>query len=65
MINIRNFGSKVGVGVKYKHGIYAELCLKLWLESDWYFCDITGCFLKRPFQRDPGTDIFQWILCNF
>ena len=41
MINIRNFGSKVGVGVKYKHGIYAELCLKLWLESDWYFCDIT------------------------
>ena len=27
--------------VKYKDGICAELCLSLWFESDWYFCNIT------------------------
>ena len=34
-------GSKESVGVKFKEGICAELCLKLWFESDWYFCNIT------------------------
>ena len=48
-MNKRNTGSKESVGVKYKNGICAELCLKLWFESDWYFWNITdsGWFWKR------------------
>ena len=34
MMNIRNLGSKESVGVKFKDGIFAELCFRLWLESD-------------------------------
>ena len=34
-------GSKERVGVKYKDDIFAKLYLKLWFESDWYFCNIT------------------------
>ena len=30
-----------GVGLKFKDGICVKLCLKLWFESDWYFCKIT------------------------
>ena len=30
--------SKESVGVKFKGGICAELSLKLWFESDCYFC---------------------------
>ena len=41
MMNIGNLGSKESIGVKYKDGTYALLCLKLWFESDWYFCNIT------------------------
>ena len=41
MMNIRNLGSKESLGVKIKGGIYVELCLKHWFESDWYFCNIT------------------------
>ena len=26
--------------VKFKVGIPAELCLKVWFKSDWYFCNI-------------------------
>ena len=40
MRNIRNLFSKESVGVKLKEGICAELSLKLWFESDWYFCNI-------------------------
>ena len=29
------------VGVKFKEGICVKLSLKLWFESDWYFCNIT------------------------
>ena len=32
---------KESVGVKFKEGICAELCLKLWFKSDWHFCNIT------------------------
>ena len=37
------------VEVKFKAGISAKLCLKLWFESDWYFSNITrsGWFWKR------------------
>ena len=41
MMNIRNLGSKESLGVKFKDGIYAEFSLKLWRESEWYFCNIT------------------------
>ena len=34
-------GSKESEGVKFKKSICVELCLKLWFESDWYFCKIT------------------------
>ena len=40
MMNIRNLGSKESLEMKFKDSIYAELCLKLWFESDWYFCNI-------------------------
>ena len=36
-----NLGSKERVGLKCKEGVYAELCLKLWFESDGYFCSFT------------------------
>ena len=32
---------KKKLGVKSKDGTCAELCLKLWFESDLYFCNIT------------------------
>ena len=35
MMNIQNLGSKENLGVKFKDGIYTELCLKLWFEHDW------------------------------
>ena len=41
MMNIQNLGSKESLGVKFKDGICAKLCLKLWFESDWYFYNIT------------------------
>ena len=31
---------KKSLRLKYKGGISAKLCLKLWFESDWYFCNI-------------------------
>ena len=37
MINGQNLGSKESVGVRFKEGICAELCLKLWSENDWHF----------------------------
>ena len=46
MMNIRKLGSIETVGVKLKDDICAELRLKLWFESDWYFCNSakTGWF---------------------
>ena len=41
MMNIRNLHSKEGIGVKSKEDLHDELYLKLWFESDWYFCNIT------------------------
>ena len=32
---------KLKCRVKYQDGICAKLCLSLWFESDWYFCNIT------------------------
>ena len=41
MMNIRNLGSNESVGVQFKEGICAQLCLKSWFGSDWYFCNFT------------------------
>ena len=41
MMNMRNLGSEESAEVKFKKDIRIELCLNLWCESDWYFCDIT------------------------
>ena len=41
MMNIRNLGLQERVGVKYIDDRCAKFCLKLWFESDWYFCNIT------------------------
>ena len=48
MMNMLNLGSKENWGVKSNDKICAKLCLKLWFESDWYFCIITesGWFWK-------------------
>ena len=53
MMNIQNLGLQESVRVKFKEGICVELCLKLWFERDWYFCDITksGC-LKVTVQKE-------------
>ena len=37
MINIQNLGSKESVGAKFQETRYAELCLKLWFENNWFF----------------------------
>ena len=41
MMNIQNLDSQEIVGIKYMGSIYAKSSLKLWLENDWYFCNIT------------------------
>ena len=48
MTNMRNLNSKESIGVTFKYGVCAKLCLNLWFESDWYFCNIneSGWFWK-------------------
>ena len=41
MINIENVGLQESAGVTNMDGTHPEICLKLWFESDWYFCCIT------------------------
>ena len=80
MINMWNLGPKGSVGVKYKDVIRTKLCLKLWLESDWYFCNFTesGWFWMRlsrnkipnnhflkSIQKQPYADVLQGVLKNF
>ena len=36
-MNLQDLGSKESLVVKFKCGTFAELCLKLWFESFWYF----------------------------
>ena len=65
MINTRNLGSKGSVRVKCKDCICAELCLKLWFESDWYFRNIieSGRFKsncpKTKFQTNTFLSQFR------
>ena len=46
MMNVQNRGSKESLQVKFNDGICAELCLKLWFESNWYFCNIAVSLKK-------------------
>ena len=72
-MNIQNLGSKESVGVKYIDGIYAQFFLKVWFESNWYFCNITESrwfqirsrnkvpnnhFVKSV-QKQPYADVLQ------
>ena len=41
MTNVRNLDSKESVWLKLKESLCAELCLKFWFESYWYFCKLT------------------------
>ena len=50
MINRRNLDPKESLEVNFKDGIRTELRLKLWFESDWYFCNITESELKTTVQ---------------
>ena len=40
MMSLQNLGSQESVGVKYTDRINAKFRLKLWFESDKYFCNI-------------------------
>ena len=47
---------------KFKDSICAESCLKLWFESDWYFCKITesGWFWKwQPRNNAPSNHFLK------
>ena len=44
-------GSTENIGIKFKEGICAELCLKLWFEGDYYFCNITNGFESDSLER--------------
>ena len=59
-MNIRNLGRKESVGIKFKKGIYAKLCLKPWFESDWYFGNILIILLSQD-----GFESTVVQKCNF
>ena len=61
MMNIRNLGSKESVAINYKDGICAKLCVKLWFESRWCFCNITelGSFSKQLFKNKVPNNHFE------
>ena len=70
-MNIRILGSKESLGVKFKDGICAHMHLKLYSESDWYFCNIieSGWFcLRKPascnfLNPDMGGECFYPHCC--
>ena len=41
MISKQILGPKEKLGVEFKDGIRAELCLTLWFKRDWYFSNNT------------------------
>ena len=51
---MQNQFSKESIAIKFKKRRYAKLCLQLWFENGWYFCNITkpGWFLKRNVQKE-------------
>ena len=58
MINIWNLDSKGSLGVKYKDDICAELCSKLWFESDYSFVILPS---QDGFESDCPQTKFQTI----
>ena len=59
-MNIRNLGRKESVGIKFKKGINAKLCLKPWFESDWYFGNTLVILLSQD-----GFESTVVQKCNF
>ena len=61
MMNIPNLGSKESLAINYKDGICAKLCVKLWFESRWYFCNIIelGSFSKQLFKNKVPNNHFE------
>ena len=59
-MNIRNLGRKESLGIKFKKGTYAKLCLKPWFESDWYFGNILVILLSQD-----GFESTVVQKCNF
>ena len=41
VVTVNDEHTKENRGVKFKESVCAELRLKLWFESDWYFCNIS------------------------
>lgn len=57
-------GSKESLVIKFKDGRCAELCLKLQLESPWYFCIFTesGWFWKWLSRNEvPNNDFLKSV----
>ena len=56
----KNLSLKESARVKYKDRVCADLCLKLYFENDWYFCDITESrwFWKR-LSRNKETPVLE------
>ena len=60
MMNMQNQGSKENLGVKFKEGICAKLCLKLWFESGWFFVILPSQDgLKATAQKKSQFDQFD------
>ena len=59
-MNIWNLGSKESLRVKFKDGIWVELCLKLLFKSNWYFCNVTESewFWKQLFRIKVLNNLF-------
>ena len=56
MINIQNLGSNESLGIKFKDDIGAELCLKLWFESD---CYLKSDWLSR--NKVPNSHFLKFV----
>ena len=65
-MNIQNLSSEESVEVIYKDGICTKLCLKLWFESDWYFCNIieSGWFWKQS-SKESLHKSSETVVCIF
>ena len=56
MMNTRNLGLKESIGVKYKDGIFGELCLKL--------ATVKGQSFKQSLSRVSSEALYEDVLQN-
>ena len=49
------------IGVKYIDGRYAKFLLKLWFESNWYFCNVTEsrCLQMQSRNKVPNNHFIK------